>query len=284
MKNLLFPILLSLTLNSQAAEAFDTTSRYFKVPPISEAHTSFGIAEERTLNPESIKVLVWNIKKAMVVGWPEEFATYGAKKDLFLIQEAYENDIFLKTLKSFDTIRWDMGISFIYRRYADTPTGNMVGSEVSPLEVIVRHSPDHEPVTNTPKAMVIAKYPVGNEELLVISVHGINFNSNQAFFRHMAQAQEEIKNHRGPVFFAGDFNTHTNGRVSYLETITKELGMVEVEFKNGSYRSRAPVTKNFFDHAFVRGLKVKEAEVLKDSFASDHKPMTLELALLHQKG
>lgn len=285
MKNLLLPIVLAFTLTSYAQEAQSgPSSRYFKVVPISEAHQTFGHPQEETLNPKSINVLIWNIKKALVIGWEEEFNFYGKNQDLFLLQEAYENDIFLNTLNSFRNIRWDMGRSFLYRAYGDTATGNMIGSEVAPSQFIVRHSPNREPVTNTPKAMTIGTYPVGeNAHVLVISIHGINFNSNAAFRRHMEQAAEEIRKHSGPVIFAGDFNTHTNGRESYLAQLAEELDLDEVEFKNSEYRTRAPVTGNYFDHAFVRGLKVSYAEVMKESLASDHRPMKLTLSLISQK-
>lgn len=285
MKNLLLPLLLALTLTSYAQEAQSgPSSRYFKVVPLSEAHQTFGHAQAQSLDPKSINVLVWNIKKSIVVGWDEEFQYYGKNQDLFLLQEAYESDLFLNTLNTFRNIRWDMGRSFLYRSYGDTATGSMIGSSVDPTQYLVFHSPNREPVTNTPKAMTMGTYPVGQKDhILVISIHGINFNSNAAFRNHMDQAAEEIKKHDGPVLFAGDFNSHTAGRLGYLMYITEELGLKEVEFKNSEYRTRAPVTGNYFDHAFVRGLKVTHAEVMKDSLASDHRPMKLSLSLLPKK-
>jgi endonuclease/exonuclease/phosphatase (EEP) superfamily protein YafD len=39
------------------------------------------------------------------------------------------------------------------------------------------------------------------------------------------------------------------------------------------------LTSNYLDHGFVRGLSIKNAEVYPESTGSDHKPMSLELAL-----
>ena len=254
-------------------------SRYFIRIPESEAHFFSGQARMNALDPASIKALVWNIKKALLADWKKEFMGYGHKKDLFLLQEAYNTDLFSSTLESFSHIRWDMGISFLYREYGNTPTGSMIGSEAEPLEVVVRHSTALEPVVKTPKSITMAKYPLKDtiKELLVISIHAINFTGLNCFKDQLAQATAEIKNHDGPVLFAGDFNTHNPLRTKHLMEEMKKLGLSPVEFKNGHQRMK--FAGNFLDHGFIRGLKVKHAEVYGGSVGSDHKPMVLELSL-----
>ena len=81
------------------------------------------------------------------------------------------------------------------------------------------------------------------------------------------------------MFFAGDFNTRTKARTSYLMKAMSELNLTHVTFKNGDRRMVWKFTRNYLDHGFVRGLKVLSAEVLADARGSDHKPMVLELAL-----
>lgn len=128
--------------------------------------------------------------------------------------------------------------------------------------------------------MTFAKYPLSNQKnLLVISVHGINLTSHNSFERQMAQAEEVITAHDGPVIFAGDFNTRTKDRTEHLFQIVKRLKLDEVKFKNAEYRMVWKFTKNYLDHGFTRGLTVKNAEVFKDSRGSDHRPLALEVSV-----
>jgi endonuclease/exonuclease/phosphatase (EEP) superfamily protein YafD len=279
-------IFLALTLGmfiqfGAFAQEDELVSEYFKRVPIEEAHTVQGQTRSTAFNPKSIKVLVWNIKKTQEVAWQQEFMNFSFGRELFLLQEAYPNELFTLTLNSFEDVRWDMGISFRYRLYDDLPTGTMIGSKVGPSLLLVKHSQDLEPMTETPKAMTFGKYPVtGSEsELLVINVHGLNFTDMAAFRRNMAQIEEEILLHTGPVLVAGDFNTRTKERLAYLFATMKKHKMQEVTFKNGDQRMTAVMTKNFLDHGFVRGLKVKNAEVHGFALGSDHKPMTIEVSV-----
>lgn len=282
MKRALAALLMALVFNVEVkAQDTELISEYFKRVPLEEAHVITGQSHNIDFDPASIKVLVWNIKKTQEDSWQKEFLQFGKGRELFLLQEAYPNELFNFTTASFTDVRWDMGISFRYRLYNDLPTGTMIGSKVTPAELVVKHSPDLEPMTETPKAMTFGKYPLAGyrKELLVISVHGINFTDYASFKRHMVQAEVEIEKHRGPVLMAGDFNTRTKERMYYLFKLMGKLRMKEVAFKNGHQRMVAKFTNNILDHGFVRGLKVKDAEVIGWALGSDHKPMTLELSL-----
>lgn len=282
MERILFALALGLFVQFNAvAQDEELVSEYFKRVPIEEAHTISGQARDLDFNSKSIKVLVWNIKKTQESSWKQEFTSFGHDRELFLLQEAYPNELFTATLNSFADFRWDMGISFRYRLYNDLPTGTMIGSRVGPTELVIKHSQDLEPMTETPKAMTFGKYPVADSRhnLLVINVHGINFTDFAAFKRNMSQAEEEIENHIGPVLIAGDFNTRTKERMAYLFSLMKKLQLKEVAFKNAEQRMKAKFTTNVLDHGFVRGLKVKNAEVLGFALGSDHKPMKLEVSV-----
>lgn len=279
-----FALLFSLTFllsTSASAEDKNIWSRFFKIIPEKDAHVTNGMALSREFNPHSIKVFIWNIKKAELGNWKNEFESYGKNQDLILIQEAYQNERFNTTTANFDGIRWDMGISFIYLQDNNTATGTMIGSKVEPIDVFVKHTRDVEPIINTPKAMTFARYQIENknEELLVITVHGINLTDFSAFERHMAQAESEIENHHGPILFAGDFNTRTKERTGHLMRLIEKHGLKPVTFKNGHQRMTWKFTKNYLDHSFVRGLSVKDAVVKGDSIGSDHKPMIMEISV-----
>lgn len=280
---ILFSLAISFSFNAPAAGLPEKSvlSRYFRKIPVSEALTSFGSARDGELKSDSIKVLVWNIKKTQEKPWPVEFSEYARGKDLFLIQEAYDTDRFLDVIRSYDGFRWDMGKSFTYKFFNNHATGTMVGSSAEPEEVLVTHSQDNEPMTNTPKALTYARYGLdgSDKSLLVVSVHMINFTTMGPFKRNMLQARAEIEKHDGPVIFAGDFNTHHPQRTNYLMKMMKKLKFTTVDAINNHQRMKFKLTGHFLDHGFVRGLKVKYAEVIGKSKGSDHKPLVMDLAL-----
>ena len=275
----LFCLSFALGLSAQEKNLGDLV---FRRIPESDALLSFGLAQHGQLSPESVKLLVWNIKKTQEDHWSREFRTYSQGADLLVLQEAYLSARFNRMLLEYRGYRWDMGVSFLYRQDAMTPTGVMIGSNVRPSDVRVNHTVDFEPLVKTPKATLYTTYPVqgSSEELLVVSVHAINLTSLATFKRHVAQMKERILAHQGPVVWAGDFNTRTKKRTAHLMQVVGELGLTPVKFKNGHHRMVFAFTKNYLDHVFVRGLRVRHAEVIPDSRGSDHRPMLLELALL----
>lgn len=273
---------LFLTLSGHTAPSSkNPVSRYFRRVPIERAHLTWGEAQLSELSGDSLDVLVWNVKKGARETFGSELIRLGENKDIFLIQEAFTSDLFIQNISYFTNYQWDLGISFTYRLYDNNGTGNMIGARVKPSWVKVEHTIDLEPVTQTPKTTAFAKYPVSGraEELLVISIHGINFTSFQAFARHLEQVRAEIAGHKGPVILAGDFNTRTKERMAQVRTFTKELNLAEVKFVNGNLRMTAVGSNNILDHAFLKGFTVRHAEVFP-SKGSDHQPLVLNLNFL----
>lgn len=276
-----FTLFASFNLAAQVVEDEKGPAKWwFKVLPEEESLQTLGAAKNAELRDKALKALVWNIKKSGMVAWQNEFKKYSAEKDLILVQEAYGNDYFRTVLATFFGYRWDIGISFLYRKDNNTPTGTMIGSTVAATYVDVMHSPDEEPVLETPKSLTLAKYPVKGklDELLVISIHGINFQTTAAFKRHVDRAFHAIAEHTGPILFAGDFNTWNNSRTNYLYRMCEKHGLKTVQFKNGHRRLK--FNGYFLDHSFVRGLDVTHAEVIGESEGSDHKPLLLEMNVL----
>lgn len=273
-------LLVSTAIHAQVEDDKNPISRRYVRVPNEQAHIFYGAPLSPYLANKDIKVFVWNIKKTEMVKWKPEFESFSKNQDLILIQEAYGNKLFTETTSSMQGYRWDMGISFFVKA-GMISSGTMIGSLAQPSYVVVKQTVDLEPAVNTPKCTTFAKYPIEghDKELLVITVHGINITLFDTFARHMAQAEEEIAKHDGPVLFAGDFNTRTKDRTAYLMEMTKRLGFEEVVFKNGHQRMRFKFTSNYLDHSFVRGLKVKNAEVIGTSVGSDHKPMFLEMSV-----
>ncbi len=250
----------------------------FSLIPESAAHLTFGKDSQAALDPKSIKVLIWNLKKGQQKGLDRDLPEYGKDRDLLMLSEGYLSPAVKGIFDSFDGIHWDMGVSFLYKKDHNYETGTLIGSRVAPTWVKVRHTVDFEPFIHTPKALTFARIPIqgSTKELLAISIHAINMVVPAAFKREIEMAKEEIIKHDGPVIFAGDFNTNLKTKVKYLMKTLGNLGMQSVEFRNDD---RNRVFGNPIDYTFIRGLHTKDSEVLGKLNSSDHKAMLVELAV-----
>lgn len=260
-----------------------TANAYLLTKPVklSKAHRQINKASVKALNPESIKVMVWNIHKGNDEGFKEDFISYGADRDIFLIQEMYQQKKVMKTLAAMPDVRFDVGISFKYRFKKGKPySGTMIGSTVKPSKVTLSRSKDKEPVVLTYKVLTIGKYPIeGHEDLMIINIHGMNVTSNKAFYRQVNDAINAMAGHEGPIIFAGDFNTNRQPRIDYLQrNLVKRLGFDDMQFRNDE-RMRSAITKLTIDFTFTRGLDVTDSEVLGHLNSSDHKAMYFEVAV-----
>lgn len=253
-------------------------SRYFRAIPIEKAHSFRGTPRFEYLNSEKVDILVWNIQKLKKKQWLEEFQNFSQNKDLILLQEAYENDTFIENTESLTDLRWDFAQSFEYLAYGAI-TGNMIGANTQPKKVAVFHSPDKEPILETPKATMASFYQLtnSNEKLLVISIHGINFTTNQALYRQLRQIFNLIDTHKGPVIFAGDFNTHNQKRMSFLSSEAKKRNLRNLPFRDSHLRKR--FSGNILDHTFARGVEVIDSYIPRNSNGSDHSPMILSVKI-----
>lgn len=251
---------------------------FFEVLSEQDSLVSFGRGRRSELSPHSIQALVWNIKKGSMKNFGTEFDRYARSKELFILQEVYRDDAFNALLHKIRA-DWNFGISFLYKREGDTPTGTMVGSTHKASNSLVKHSPDQEPITDTPKSVTFSRYSLRGRraELMVVSVHGINFETTGAFRRQMDQILMELKGFSGPIVLAGDFNTWNSSRMKTLQDLTRALELKEVRFENGEARKK--FNGNILDHAFTRGVVVKSARVLTESKGSDHLPMTIDFRI-----
>ncbi|MFZ4713359.1 MAG: endonuclease/exonuclease/phosphatase family protein [Bacteriovoracaceae bacterium] len=271
-------VALCLLLSSEVfAKRILFASQYSLIPE-SQAHEKFGQCYDWALNPESIKIMVWNLKKGQEAGLDVDLPYYGADRDLLILSEGYLSAKVKPIFDSFQSICWDMGVAFLYKKDNNYKTGTMIGSKVAPSWIKIKQTKDHEALINTPKALTSGKYPIAgsDKDLLVISVHGINAVLPAAFARHMEIARLQMEAHDGPIIFAGDFNTNMPAKVKFLKKMTSNMGMQSIEFKNDA---RMKVFGQTIDYIFIKGLHPKNSEVLGSLKSSDHKAMMAELAL-----
>jgi len=248
-----------------------------RLPPHSQVLQSFGESSEQQL-PSTVSVLVWNLYKGQREGWRDDMLGLGKRADLIMVQEAVTTQDMLEVLQTLPSVRWQYAQSFSYSGLEHS-TGVATGASTSPLEVQFIRSIGREPLAGTPKMALLTTYPMaeGGSPLLAVNVHGHLAVSYEAFTRQMERIAEQVAAHRGPVVWAGDFNTWSVARYEAVRVLAKRLEMTPVEFVP---ERRTRVLGKILDHAFVRGLEVFSSRALRNVESSDHVPLMLELRRL----
>lgn len=114
--------------------------------------------------------------------------------------------------------------------------------------------------------------------LLLVNLHAINFVYSSDFQNELQEIYEAIKNHKGALIVAGDFNTWNLKRVHYLEAFSSSLGLQKVVFE--SEKGIKKVFSNSLDYIFYRGLEVTFATVVESKNISDHNPIIAKFSTL----
>lgn len=248
-------------------------SLFYDIAKDNEVLSVITKAKEKQLRP-SLTVVSWNIHKAEDGHqWAHDFIRLAKNADLFLTQESVMNPLVKETLNRLSNFNFTMATSFFMGD--STATGVMTGSTAEPEASAFLRSPDTEPIAGTPKMALLQKFSVEgvSQPLLVVNVHAINFTLTGPFKRQMKQIVKQIKNHTGPVIFAGDFNTWNPWREDALAAAIKSAGLTSIEVPNDSRFLQ-------LDHIFVRGISVKSVQLLDKIDTSDHYPLLAQLEVL----
>jgi endonuclease/exonuclease/phosphatase (EEP) superfamily protein YafD len=269
LKKIVYTLLFIFITNS----AFAWPGLY--VPKKSEVLSKYGRSFKTELDPNKIDLFVWNIYKAEYYQWEDQYLSQLDKFDLFLIQEVLTKPVVVDALNSNHGIRYINATSFIYKK-SGFSTGLSTGSKVKENWRHFLRSRRLEPIVGTPKLTLFTKYPIkGTEkELLVVNIHAINFVPSSALRSQLSDAAKIIKAHEGPAIFAGDFNTWTFEKQSFLRRLTTKLGFKEVTFKNDT---RKKMFGWILDFIFVKDLEVLSSKVHDDLDGSDHKAISAGL-------
>jgi endonuclease/exonuclease/phosphatase (EEP) superfamily protein YafD len=229
-----------------------------------------------------LSIVVWNTFKGKRARYYELLAAQAADADLILLQE-FRHDPALESAYRELFVRHDaeMAVSFYTRPNQGAPTGVCTVSRIRSLRSRLLLSRYFEPVTRTPKMAICSLYAVGRpdcppeESLLVLNSHGINFRLRRPFRDQMAQFEEQLHDHRGPVVLVGDFNTWEQGRVRILEEVARANQLQRVRFPHGVKAVRG----HELDRVYVRGGVWANTSVVRDSGASDHSMLRFTLTL-----
>ena len=206
----------------------------------------------------------------------EDFIDLSSQYDFLLLQEANLGqeleEVLLTTQRG-----WEHATSF---KWGKTKMGVATGSEVEPQFARRVVSVHREVGFTTKKTSLLSIYSLDNKQndLLILNMHAINFRGIAAFKDEINQVYQIIKEHQGPIIWAGDFNTWTQARLDYLNSKAGKLNLMQVDFKAG--RTTAPIGKGLvLDRVYYREMKVNNAEVLEQIQSSDHIPLSIEFTL-----
>ncbi|MCP4399935.1 MAG: endonuclease/exonuclease/phosphatase family protein [bacterium] len=232
-----------------------------------------------------LKVLNWNIeKKGDREDWHADFAHIADTHapDLLIFQEAGLNDS-LEDLLELHDLGWNFAPNLREDRHG-TLSGVLTASQVKPLSRRVLFTEHHEPFAKTQKMSLVTEYRLyGREQsLLVINIHAINFVLSKKFESQIAELEQILEAHQGPMILAGDFNTWSKKRMAHLLLSAERLGLQAVAFQeHDRKRIKNILFSPPFDHIFYRGLSVKNQspDVLEEISSSDHKPLFVEFVL-----
>ncbi len=232
---------------------------------------TFGkIVPKIPLRPDGLRIFVWNIHKAVDPRLSADFADLAFGADISLFQESVSNNVFLRSLTTANPkLGWSMTKSF--QQSDSSYTGVATGASVKPLQEKVIVSNITEPITKTPKTILLSEFAISNstETLLVANIHGINFVSLESYKIQIHQLFDAIRSHHGPLIVAGDFNTWDPNRLIYLHKTFAPLGLVQVT---------TPIAGLLdLDHIFLRGLKPRFIFDFSYIHSSDHAPLMADL-------
>lgn len=245
------------------------------IPSESDVMHSYGKAKYNELHSSRLSVLTWNIYKGRMDDFVQDFNLLARNRDLILLSEVETGDPVSPTLASLSQFGWDLAASFVTKN--DEYTGTAIGSYAQSIKPHFYRTTDLEPFVKSPKAMTVAEYAIANQKntLLVVSIHGINWSGDDALERQLNAILPELQKHKGPILFAGDFNTKNKSRTQTAVRILAKAGLTRVKWEN-------PPSKKQLDDAFVRGIRVNRARFIYDyvDTGSDHPALDLEFEVL----
>lgn len=224
------------------------------------------------LDPRRLRVVSWNIHKGEDDGWQADLTRYAANSDLVLLQEAVLSEPMRGVIERAGH-DWRMSGAFTFR---GEERGVMVAARSPPLDTCVLR--EFEPIVHLPKSALVTRFALaGSSQTLAVSnLHGINFTVVMlgSFRSQLEAVAKELKDHDGPIVFAGDFNTWTDERHDILHEVAERLRLKPVQVNPDGRRRTLGLP---LDHLYVRGFSVVDAKA-PEVKSSDHNPILVTLS------
>ncbi|MEZ9255855.1 endonuclease/exonuclease/phosphatase family protein [Vibrio cyclitrophicus] len=215
---------------------------------------------------DGLSLIVWNIYKQNRNNWQNELNQLTEGSDLVLLQEAR----ITKELSQWVTSgQWGSTRVNAFEVFEQS-AGVLSLATHLPIEACAYTH--EEPWLQLPKSALWSRYQLSNgEELAVINIHAVNFTfGTEDYKAQLKSLTDNLQKYRGPVIFAGDFNSWSEARFAVLKEALEKVGLTELVFDPDN-RTQF-MTGLVLDHVFYRGLEVEKAKApITD--ASDHNPM-----------
>lgn len=262
MKHMLFSSLLILTAQAFAAD----TSALCGTEP--QRQISFSKSAE-TRDYNEITLVTWNAHKFQDARYFYDLKKLAENSDILMVQEAMHSTAWQTAFAS----HFPMSFSF-FKSFCNSDqkaTGVMTASRGQLQQNRTLVSPWTEPVTFTPKVSGYSQVVLNKQLIHLINTHALNFNTGSDFEDQIDQIIQFISKLQGPLIWAGDFNTWSPWRKSYLYEKTRSAGLTHLIPQDDP---RYLV----LDHIYVRGLSPLKVEVLNHD-SSDHYPLRAVLKL-----
>jgi endonuclease/exonuclease/phosphatase (EEP) superfamily protein YafD len=224
------------------------------------------------LDGSAIRMVTWNIHKEGDAGWQKDLEALSRVTDIVLLQEVTLHPAVRDVLRGVD-LRWVMASSFTY---GDDDIGVLTASRIAPIASCTQRVV--EPILRLPKSAVLSWFGLSGsaQTLAVVNVHAVNFSLSVDTYREQMRAiGDALAAHKGPVIFAGDFNTWSAARTQVIAEVAARLGLREIEFGEDK---RTLFFGKQLDHILVRGLDVVRSAAIPVT-SSDHNPVTATLQL-----
>ncbi len=228
--------------------------------------------------PDTFGVLCWNVykKNSRHVGFKPylQKLTEEKKIDFLLLQEAHFRDDRQFTLPDF-TFDAAANLEFRGEFY-----GVLSASRVESKSAQAFLSEGRESLIGPHKSLLLSAYPFedGNT-LLILNVHAINFRENQGYHKELERFLELMKNHKGAMIIAGDFNSWNKKRIEKLQEVREKLGLLAVPFKQTD--KIKSFMGNHLDFIFYRGVELLEQSVIDEPVLSDHNSLYAQFRKIH---
>jgi endonuclease/exonuclease/phosphatase (EEP) superfamily protein YafD len=240
---------------------------------------------KKSLNPEKIDILIWNIFKSDKESFLLDFMDLSYGKDILMLQEVTTKTDYDYVQKARSNEYGSVfGTSFFIDNGEDVEKGEIMSasgtailSKVAPNVFGAIRSKVFEPISSTPKVVTYGTYPLKgmSENLLLINIHGLNVADDEHFVEQINECIELLKKHKGPALFGGDFNSRNEFRINYLLKAMQNEGFRSVNFEDDN-RMLSLWDEEILDHIFIRGLIALESAA-PATLGSDHAPMIVSI-------
>lgn len=252
------------------------------IPSPNNVLRTLGRASENILQRD-LNIVVWNLYKGKNATFTKEFLKITEDADLIISQEMFLDYSMNKTLLSKDQYFYQTATSFFSGKN-DVRTGLITGSKVAPLSAKYIRTINTEPFAKTPKLTMLTTYDVEgiDRPLMVANIHGINFVTHDVFSIEINRIFKVLKNHKGPMIFAGDFNTWSVERLKTLNRLASSIGLKPTVFFPDN---RTTFNGNKLDQFYhTNDIHVTSAKAISEFQGSDHTPLLVNVHILYSSG